>query len=83
MFLRWRVRDDAGVDFGLWKQIRKSDLMIPLDVHVHRIAQSLGLLSRPYADWQSVEELTGILRTFDPDDPVKYDFALFGMGVLE
>ncbi len=84
MFLRWMVRDDeCGVDFGLWKQIDKADLMIPLDVHVHRIARSLGLLTRPDAGWKSVEELTGILRTFDPADPVKYDFALFGMGVLE
>jgi uncharacterized protein (TIGR02757 family) len=84
MFLRWMVRDHTGgVDFGLWKKIRSSDLMIPLDVHVHRIALSLGLLKRPYADWQAVTELTEILRQFDPDDPVKYDFALFGMGVLE
>ncbi|HLF62756.1 MAG TPA: TIGR02757 family protein [Saprospiraceae bacterium] len=84
MFLRWMVRDDAcGVDFGLWKRINKADLMIPLDVHVHRIATSLGVLSRPDTGWKAVEELTGVLRTFDPHDPVKYDFALFGMGVLE
>jgi uncharacterized protein (TIGR02757 family) len=84
MFLRWMVRDDeCGVDFGVWKRIDKAHLMIPLDVHVHRIARSLGLLTRPDTGWKAVEELTGILRTFDPVDPVKYDFALFGMGVLE
>jgi uncharacterized protein (TIGR02757 family) len=84
MFLRWMVRNDTcGVDFGLWKRINKSDLMIPLDVHVHRVARNLGLLTRPDTGWKSVEELTTVLRTFDPADPVKYDFALFGMGVLE
>lgn len=84
MFLRWMVRrDDAGVDFGLWKNIRPSQLLIPLDVHVERVARQLGLLHRKQTDWQAVLELTGRLRTFDPDDPVKYDFALFGLGVLE
>jgi uncharacterized protein (TIGR02757 family) len=84
MFLRWMVRDDkCGVDFGLWKRIDKADLMIPLDVHVHRVATALGLLTRKDTGWRAVEELTGVLRTFDPLDPVKYDFALFGMGVLE
>ncbi len=84
MFLRWMVRDDKqGVDFGLWKRIDKADLMIPLDVHVHRVASALGLLTRNDTGWKAVEELTGVLRKFDRDDPVKYDFALFGMGVLE
>lgn len=83
MFLRWMVRSDgAGVDFGLWKTIPQSMLMIPLDVHVERVARSLGLLQRKQRDWKAVEELTENLRLFDPDDPVKYDFALYGMGVL-
>lgn len=83
MFLRWMVRKDAaGVDFGLWHSIPKSELMIPLDVHVDNVARSLGLLTRKQRDWQAVEELTTELRKFDPDDPVKYDYSLFGMGVL-
>lgn len=82
MFLRWMVRDDnKGVDFGLWKDISTSDLMIPLDVHVYNVAQHLNLLSRQKTDWQSVEELTGALRAFDPNDPVKYDYALFSIGI--
>ena len=84
MFLRWMVRnDDRGVDFGLWKVIKPAELMIPLDLHVHRVATRLGLLNRKQSDWQSVEELTTALRNFDPVDPVKYDYALFGIGVLE
>ncbi len=84
MFLRWMVRrDDKGVDFGLWKSIDPSELMIPLDVHVQRVAMSLGLLERDKADWKAVEELTENLRLLDPDDPARYDFALFGMGVVE
>ncbi len=84
MFLRWMVRkDNAGVDFGLWKRITPSQLMIPLDVHVGRVASSLGLLRRQQRDWQAVVELTEALRRFDPDDPVRYDYALFGYGVLE
>jgi uncharacterized protein (TIGR02757 family) len=84
MFLRWMVRHDTrGVDFGLWKTIRPAQLLIPLDVHVDRVGRSLGLLTRKQTDWQSVLELTHNLRHFDPDDPVKYDFALFGLGVLE
>jgi len=84
MFLRWMVRHDAaGVDFGDWNRIRPSQLLIPLDVHVERIARRLGLLQRPQTDWKAVLELTANLRAFDPDDPVKYDFALFGLGVLE
>ncbi len=84
MFLRWMVRKDAtGVDFGLWNNIRPAQLLIPLDVHVERVARRLGLLHRKQADWPAVLELTENLRAFDPEDPVKYDFALFGLGVLE
>lgn len=84
MFLRWMVRhDDRGVDFGLWKKIRPAQLLIPLDVHVERVARRFGLLERKQTDWQAVLELTERLRQFDPADPVKYDFALFGLGVLE
>lgn len=84
MFLRWMVRqDDKGVDFGVWKNISPSQLLIPLDVHVDRIARRLGLLTRKQTDWLSVLELTENLRQFDKHDPVKYDFALFGVGVLE
>jgi len=82
MFLRWMVRKDAkGVDFGIWDRIPSSALMMPLDVHVERVARHLGILKRKQRDWQTVEELTDNLRKFDPNDPVKYDFALFGMGV--
>lgn len=84
MFLRWMVRkDDKGVDFGIWSKIKTSQLLIPLDVHVERIARNLGLLHREQRDWQAVLELTENLRKFDKKDPVKYDFALFGIGVLE
>lgn len=82
MFLRWMVRNDgAGVDFGLWKNIPQSLLMCPLDVHSGTTARKLGLLSRKQNDWKAVEELTLNLKKFDPQDPVKYDFALFGLGV--
>jgi uncharacterized protein (TIGR02757 family) len=82
MFLRWMVRQDAqGVDFGMWQTIQPSQLLIPLDVHVDRIARRYGLLERKQTDWQAVLELTETLKTFDPADPVKYDFALFGMGI--
>lgn len=84
MFLRWMVRkDEAGVDFGLWQRIQPAQLLIPLDVHVDRVARRLGLLERKQTDWAAVLELTDRLRQFDANDPVKYDFALFGMGVLE
>ena len=83
MFLRWMVRKDkSGVDLGLWKNIYSSELMIPLDVHVERVAKKLGLLTRKQRDWKAVVELTDNLRQFDPSDPIKYDFALFGIGVL-
>ncbi len=82
MFLRWMVRKDKRkVDFGLWKKIPTSVLFCPLDVHSGRIARNLGILSRKQDDWKAVEELTLKLREFDKNDPVKYDFALFGMGV--
>ena len=84
LFLRWMVRKDKrGVDFGIWKNIKTSELMCPLDVHSGNVARKLGLLTRKQNDWQSVEELTNRLRDFDPKDPVKYDFALFGLGVFE
>ena len=82
MFLRWMVRrDENGVDFGLWQNISPSELMMPLDVHVDRIARKLGLIDRKQRDWLTVEELTARMRELDPEDPVKYDFALFGLGV--
>lgn len=81
MALRWLVRDDGIVDMGVWKSIPKSRLFIPLDVHVGNISRELGLLSRKANDRKSVEMLTGLLRTLRPDDPVIYDFALFGIGV--
>jgi len=83
MYLRWMVRkDENSVDFGIWKTIDTKDLMIPLDIHSGRVARKLGLLQRKANDWKSVEELTANLRRFDANDPVKYDFALFGMGVF-
>lgn len=84
MFLRWMVRkDNLGVDFGIWGKIDPAMLFIPLDLHSGNTARKLGLLTRKMNDWKAVEELTGILREFDPADPVKYDFALFGLGVNE
>ena len=82
MFLRWMVRkDDQGIDFGIWNQIQPSQLLCPLDVHVERQARALGLIERKQSDFKTVLELTKNLKQFDPFDPVKYDFALFGMGV--
>ncbi len=84
MFLRWMVRkDNKGVDFGIWKNIAPAQLVCPLDVHVARVARSLGILKRKQNDWQAAIELTEYLRTLDKHDPVKYDFALFGLGVME
>lgn len=84
MYLRWMVRqDNKGVDFGLWKKIDPAILICPLDLHVARVAKRLGILQRKQSDWQAALELTTYLRTLDPADPVKYDFALFGMGVME
>ena len=84
MFLRWMVRKDkTGVDFGLWNGIPKSELLLPLDIHTGNVARKLGLLQRKANDWKAVEEITQNLRKFDPADPVKYDFALFGLGAFE
>lgn len=84
MFLRWMVRKDPhGVDFGLWSQIRMSDLICPLDVHVGNVAYRLGLISNNKANWITATLLTEILSSFDEADPVKYDFALFALGVEE
>ncbi len=84
MFLRWMVRqDDKGVDFGIWKNVTPSQLICPCDLHVDRVARKLGLIKRKQTDWQTAMELTENLRTLNADDPVKYDFALFGLGVEE
>jgi uncharacterized protein (TIGR02757 family) len=84
MFLRWMVRcDDNGVDFGLWKEIPASALMLPLDVHTGDVARAYNLLNRKQNDWKAVEEITEVLRQFDQTDPIKYDFALFGIGAFE
>lgn len=82
MFLRWMVRrDDKDVDFGIWSKIKPNALICPCDVHVDRVARKLGLIERKQTDWKTAVELTENLKTFDPNDPVKYDFALFGLGV--
>ena len=84
MYLRWMVRKDTtGVDFGIWKKISPKQLICPVDVHVARVARKLGLITRTQTDWQTALQLTQELRTFDNNDPVKYDFALFGLGVME
>jgi uncharacterized protein (TIGR02757 family) len=84
MYLRWMVRhDDQGVDFGIWQTIKPADLVCPCDVHVVRVARKLGLITRPQTDWLAACELTAHLRLLDPLDPVKYDFALFGLGIEE
>lgn len=80
MFLRWMVRD-GEVDFGIWNKIKKSELLIPLDTHVARISRNFGLLKRTSNDFKSVIELTEKLKEFDENDPIKYDFALFGLGI--
>ncbi|PCH95698.1 MAG: TIGR02757 family protein [Bacteroidetes bacterium] len=84
MFLRWMIRKDKrGVDFGIWNSENMKHLRIPLDVHTSNVSRKLGLLSRKQNDWKAVEELTDKLKVFDPNDPVKYDFALFGLGIVE
>lgn len=84
MYLRWMVRHDKrGVDFGIWKSIPSRDLMLPLDVHTGNVSRKLGLIQRKQNDWKTVEEVMTNLRSFDPRDPVKYDFALFGLGAVE
>lgn len=82
MFLRWMVREDnAGVDFGIWKRIKPSQLIAPCDVHVERVARKFHLITLDKVNWKTAIELTANLRLLDPEDPVKYDFALFGLGV--
>lgn len=82
MYLRWMVRrDDHGVDFGLWQRIPMSALYMPLDLHTGRMGRSLGLLTRKQDDWKAVEELTASLRNFSNEDPVRYDYSLFGVGI--
>lgn len=84
MFLRWMVRKDKqGVDFGIWKNISPASLIMPIDVHVARVSRALGMVHRTQTDWQTALELTNYCRTLDPKDPVKYDFALFSLGVIE
>jgi uncharacterized protein (TIGR02757 family) len=84
MYLRWMVRaDNNGVDFGLWKKISPAQLICPCDLHVDRVARKLKLIKRKQTDWQTALELTNNLRKLDPVDPVRYDFALFGLGIEE
>jgi uncharacterized protein (TIGR02757 family) len=84
MYLRWMVRSDKkGVDFGLWKKISPSQLLCPLDLHVERVSRKLGLIHGKQNAWKTSLQLAEHLREFDPNDPVRYDFALFGMGVME
>jgi len=84
MFLRWMVRNDKrSVDFGIWQGLSPADLYLPLDVHTGRVGRKLGLLNRKQDDWPAVNEITSSLRQLDPNDPVKYDFALFGLGIFE
>lgn len=84
MYLRWMVRKDgAGVDFGIWNSLRPDQLICPLDVHTGNVGRKLGLLTRSQSDWKAALELTASLRKFDPADPVKYDFSLFGLGIFE
>ena len=84
MFLRWMVRKDKrGVDFGIWDSIDSSELLLPLDVHTGNIARKLEILQRKQNDWKALEEVMTVLRDFDSNDPVKYDFALFGLGAFD
>jgi uncharacterized protein (TIGR02757 family) len=84
MFLRWMVRkDNNGVDFGIWNKLPPADLICPCDLHVDRVARKLKLITRKQTDWQTALELTQNLKELDPHDPVKYDFALFGLGIEE
>lgn len=84
MYLRWMIRkDNKKVDFGIWKLINQTQLICPIDLHVARVAKRFGLVTRNQTDWKAALELTGHLRNLDRNDPVKYDFALFGLGVVE
>jgi uncharacterized protein (TIGR02757 family) len=76
-------KDDAGVDFGLWQKIKPAQLICPIDLHVARVARRFQMTQRPQADWQTALEITAFLRRLDPADPVRYDFALFGLGIEE
>jgi uncharacterized protein (TIGR02757 family) len=84
MFLRWMVRrDNCGVDFGIWQNISPAQLVCPIDLHVARVARQFNLIKRKQTDWLTALELTNELKGFDRDDPAKYDFALFSLGVIE
>jgi len=84
MFLRWMVRNNkSGIDFGIWTTLKPSGLFCPLDVHSGNVSRKLGLLTRKQNDWKAVDELTQNLRLLDKNDPIKYDIALFGLGVFE
>ncbi len=84
MFLRWMVRkDNCGVDFGIWEKRDPAELICPVDLHVARVARNFDLIKRKQTDWQTAVELTDQLKKFDKKDPVKYDFALFALGVVE
>ena len=84
MYLRWMCRPSVkGVDFGIWSSIKPSELYLPLDVHTGNISRKLNLLTRKQDDWKALEELMDVLKTMDANDPVKYDFALFGLGAFE
>jgi len=82
LFLRWMVRRGDPIDFGIWDKVSPAKLIIPLDTHIARISRNIGLSSRRNADWQMAEEITGNLKKLDPDDPVKYDFAISRLGIL-
>lgn len=83
MYLRWMVRPADGIDLGLWKEVSPAKLVIPVDAHIQRIGGYLGLTSRKQADWRMAREITAALKTLDPGDPVKYDFALCHLGISE
>ena len=84
MFLRWMVRSSSkGVDFGIWKSLQPSELYLPLDVHTANVSRQFNLITRKQDDWKALEEIMKNLRLMDKEDPVKYDFALFGLGVFE
>lgn len=83
LYMRWMVRRSDGLDFGLWRDVHPRKLVIPLDTHVARISQNIGLTRRKSPDWKMAEEITGRLKSLDPEDPVKYDFALSRLGILE
>jgi uncharacterized protein (TIGR02757 family) len=83
LYLRWMIREEDGIDLGVWKSVRPSCLLVPVDTHVAKIARGHGLTKRNSADWKMAEEITAALREFDPDDPVKYDFALCHAGMVD